>query len=100
MTVANLRKEAARLKGVLEKRQAVQPPLPPTPEAAPAGTSDPFGDWLRVVSPTWNWAWPHLAYIREKLARVTAGECRKLMLFLPPRHSKSEMSTIRYPVWR
>lgn len=38
--------------------------------------------------------------MREQLERVTSGEIRRLMLFLPPRHGKSEMVTVRYPVWR
>jgi NAD(P)-dependent dehydrogenase (short-subunit alcohol dehydrogenase family) len=31
---------------------------------------------------------------------VTDGTCKRLMLFVPPRHGKSEMVTVRYPVWR
>lgn len=60
----------------------------------------PFGDWLPIVTPTWRWDWHYLRYIREYLDKVTSGELDRLMLFLPPRHGKSEMVTIRYPVWR
>jgi predicted phage terminase large subunit-like protein len=59
-----------------------------------------FGDWLREVSPDMTWDAPHLAHIRVMLARVTRGEIDRLMLFVPPRHGKSEMATVRYPVWR
>lgn len=59
-----------------------------------------FDDWLPMVSPSLTWDAGHLAYIRERLDRVTRGECRRLMLFVPPRHGKSEMTTIRYPVYR
>jgi predicted phage terminase large subunit-like protein len=52
------------------------------------------------VTPTYRWGWAHLRYIRQHLARVTSGECRRLMLFVPPRHGKSEMTTVRYPVYR
>jgi hypothetical protein len=52
------------------------------------------------VSPSWRWDWPHLAHVRRQLDRVTAGQSRRLMLFLPPRHGKSEMTTVRDPVWR
>lgn len=48
----------------------------------------------------WHWDWPHLAYIQQHLDKVTRGECKRLMLFLPPRSGKSEMTTIRYPIWR
>jgi len=37
--------------------------------------------------------------VREYLNRVTSGDIKRLMLFEPPRHGKSEMVTVRYPVW-
>lgn len=58
-----------------------------------------FERWLWAVSPTWSWQWPHLAYIRAALNEVTAGHITHLMIMMPPRHGKSEMVTIRYPVW-
>lgn len=67
---------------------------PPEPEA------DPFGLWLAAVTPSYNWSWRYLRHIRERLAAVTAGSRKRLMLFLPPRHGKSEMTTVRYPVYR
>ncbi len=63
-------------------------------------TTPPFDEWLKTVSPQWQWDWPHLVYIRGQLERVTSGEIDRLMIFVPPRHGKSEMVTIRYPVWR
>lgn len=59
-----------------------------------------FSLWLKAVSPAWSWDWPYLAYIRQHLDKLTRGEISRLMLFLPPRHGKSQMVTIRYPVWR
>lgn len=59
-----------------------------------------FGDWLEYATPTFNWHWRNLVFVRKILARVTAGKLRKLMIFMPPRHGKSEMVTVRYPVWR
>lgn len=56
--------------------------------------------WLATVSPEYNWRWPYLRHVVERLDAVTAGEIRRLMLFLPPRHGKSELATIRYPVFR
>jgi predicted phage terminase large subunit-like protein len=41
-----------------------------------------------------------LRHVQEQLERVTSGELTRLMIFLPPRHGKSEMVTVRYPVWR
>lgn len=59
-----------------------------------------FPDWLREVTPSFNWQWSYLKFVQGYLDRVTSGEINRLMLFVPPRHGKSEMTTIRYPVWR
>lgn len=58
-----------------------------------------FGDWLPKASPTFDWSWRHLRFIRQELARITIGEVDRLILTVPPRHGKSEMVTVRYPVW-
>jgi predicted phage terminase large subunit-like protein len=59
-----------------------------------------FPQWLGEVSPEWRWDWRHLRLIQEKLAGVTRGELTRLMIFLPPRHGKTELVTIRYAAWR
>ncbi len=48
----------------------------------------PLDEWLRGVSPTYNWDWPHIRYVREALDRVTSGVSKRLMIFMPPRHGK------------
>lgn len=60
----------------------------------------PFTDWLYDITPRFSWEWQHLTLIRQHLENVTSGDCKRLMIFVPPRHGKSEMVTIRYPVWR
>jgi predicted phage terminase large subunit-like protein len=67
---------------------------------ASTSARQPFAPWLKSITPDWQWDWLHLQFIREQLARVTAGEINKLMLFVPPRHGKSEMVTVRYSAWR
>lgn len=42
----------------------------------------------------------YLQYIQAHLQKVTDGEIRKLMLFMPPRHGKSALTTVRYPMYR
>ena len=59
-----------------------------------------FQDWLKRVSPAMTWDWKHQVYIYKRLRRVTTGECKRLMIFLPPRHGKSELVTVRYAAWR
>src|SRR5689334_2662834 len=59
----------------------------------------PLGRWLPVVSPAHRWDWPHLVYIRERLERIARGELRRLMIFCPPRHGKSELASVHFPAW-
>jgi hypothetical protein len=42
---------------------------------------------------------PHHTLIIEKLEAVERGEIRRLMLFVPPRHGKSELASVRFPAW-
>lgn len=56
--------------------------------------------WLSEASPALRWDWPYLVHIREQLDRVTRGEIARLMLFVPPRHGKSTLTTIHYPAYR
>ena len=59
-----------------------------------------FDSWLKEVTPNFNWDWPHIVYIRKHLDKITSGEIKQLIIEIPPRHGKSELSTIRYPVYR
>ncbi len=47
--------------------------------------------WFKI-----NW---HHKVIADALERVERGELKRLMIFLPPRHSKSEMVSINFPTW-
>jgi predicted phage terminase large subunit-like protein len=42
---------------------------------------------------------PHLNYLIQKLEEVERGECRRLMVFMPPRHGKSEVVSKKFPAW-
>lgn len=66
-------------------------------EAAAAGELLP---WLEAVTPSWHWRWPYLLHVQEQLARIDRGEITRLMCFLPPRHGKSQLITVRYPTYR
>ena len=59
-----------------------------------------FQEWLERVSPNMTWDRAHQLYIYSKLKKVTNGSCKRLMIFLPPRHGKSELVTVRYTAWR
>lgn len=43
-----------------------------------------------------NW---HHKVIADKLEQVEAGKITRLMLFLPPRHGKSELGSVQFPAW-
>jgi hypothetical protein len=59
----------------------------------------PFGEWLRIGSPGWPWHYKHLKHIRQALTPVESGQCKRLMIFVPPRHCKSEMVTVRFSAY-
>lgn len=41
----------------------------------------------------------HHFQIAEKLQAVEAGDIKRLMIFMPPRHGKSELASKRFPAW-
>lgn len=41
----------------------------------------------------------HLTFISEMLSEVAVGNLRRLMVFLPPRHGKSELISKYFPAW-
>jgi len=41
----------------------------------------------------------HLHIIADALQKIEKGEIKKLMIFVPPRHGKSEITSIRFPAW-
>jgi predicted phage terminase large subunit-like protein len=41
----------------------------------------------------------HHRRIAEALESVERGECDRLMIFAPPRHTKSELASRRFPAW-
>ena len=43
-----------------------------------------------------NW---HHAELAKKLDEVAAGRCRRLMVFMPPQHGKSELVSRRFPAF-
>ena len=78
-------------------------PANPSTSQPKTQTSEPFPSftrWLETVSPEMRWDLPHLKYVRSRLARVTRGECKKIMLAWPPQHYKSQSTTVRYALWR
>jgi predicted phage terminase large subunit-like protein len=59
-----------------------------------------FPEWLPTIAPNWTWDWKHQRYLYSKLDMVTRGVCKRLMIFMPPRHTKTETVTVRYSAYR
>ncbi len=55
-------------------------------------------DFCRRMYPAWQDA-AHLSRIAERLEAVERGECRRLMINLPPRHGKSTIVSQCFPAW-
>src|SRR5262249_9477526 len=55
-------------------------------------------EFIEYTKPTYRPA-PHQRRIAECLERVERGELLRLMLSAPPRHWKSELTTVRLPAW-
>jgi hypothetical protein len=57
-----------------------------------------FLDFVVYMNPWFKVSWHH-KIIAHALERVEKRECKRLMIFLPPRHSKSEMGSVNFPAW-
>lgn len=64
------------------------------------GIAPSFREWNERVFPAWDWDPPHLALLQDMLDRVALGEITHLIIEMPPRHGKSETTTVRFPVYR
>jgi predicted phage terminase large subunit-like protein len=54
--------------------------------------------FTEYTHPNWT-SGEHHRLICSHLEAVERGEIRRLMIFAPPRHSKSELATKRFPAW-
>ena len=57
-----------------------------------------FKDFVKYTKPDYQFNWHHES-ICEKLQAFARGEIKKLMLFVPPQHGKSELATRRLPAY-
>lgn len=57
-----------------------------------------FRHFVAYTKPDYHFNWHHES-ICEKLQRFARGEIKKLMLFVPPQHGKSELATRRFPAY-
>jgi predicted phage terminase large subunit-like protein len=65
------------------------------------GSRSRFRFWLEKTEPRWTWNQRFQIRLLDALeAFVKVNGPRRLMIFMPPRHGKSEMVTVRYTAWR
>ena len=57
-----------------------------------------FLDFVKVVYPGWITG-RHHRIIAKQFERIARGEAKRLIINLPPRHSKSEMASFLFPAW-
>lgn len=55
-------------------------------------------DFTTYNFPDYDISWHHKV-LASKLEAVARGEIKKLAIFMPPRHGKSELSSIQFPAW-
>src|SRR5439155_18470567 len=58
-----------------------------------------FKMWLKRVTPSMQWEFRHQVYIYKYLKRVFDGDLKRLMIFMPPRHGKSETVTKHFAAY-
>ena len=58
-------------------------------------------DFLEFIKYLWDGVilGRHHKILADKLNRVSQGKCKRLMVMLPPRHSKSEFASTYFPAW-
>jgi len=65
-------------------------------------SKDTFLSFVRMVAPTLVSDWKmgrHIKILSDKLQKVKDGEIKRLMVFLPPRSSKSVICSKIFPAW-
>jgi hypothetical protein len=55
-------------------------------------------DFVRAVDPKYRMLWFHRR-IADALQDLEAGKMKKLMVFMPPQHGKSQLTTRLFPTW-
>ena len=60
---------------------------------------DAFQEWLQSRAPSMQWDFRHQVYLYKRLRKVFEGVIKRLMVFMPPRHGKSELVTKHFAAY-
>lgn len=80
---------------LLELSQGLNPETEP---ARKAGNDLSFPDFIRKVNPRFTHYW-HVRLLCEVLQKIADGELKRVMVFEPPRHGKSELVSRLFPAY-
>ena len=61
-----------------------------------------FAEYAIAIDPKYHLEWFHEVIARKLEAgykKLLAGEDVRMMIFMPPRHGKSDMATQKFPSW-
>jgi predicted phage terminase large subunit-like protein len=64
----------------------------------PSGPPMSFRDFVCAVRPRYQW-YRHCEILAATLQRVADGDLHRLMVFMPPRHGKSELASRLFPAY-
>lgn len=67
-------------------------------KAVDGGDGESFREYVSRVNPRYQW-YIHNRILARKLQRVADGEIKRLMIFEPPRHGKTETSGRLFPAY-
>lgn len=56
--------------------------------------------WLKQARPDYDWSARHFTRMQEELAKLTAGEFRRIYFSVPIRHGKTEHNSVSYAAYR
>lgn len=72
-----------------------------TPQLKQAAAAANLWAFLQYVAPRFAYAWnaPHIRFLCDKLMAVERGEIKRLMVFMPPRHRKSQTANAHFAAW-
>lgn len=74
--------------------------MPLRPKKAKKATANPvsFRRFIEIVNPHYKF-YPHVEPLIAALQRVADGSLKRLMVFMPPRHGKSELVSRLFPAY-
>jgi predicted phage terminase large subunit-like protein len=70
-------------------------------EEQPIVREGTFGPtWLRGTAPdAWRWDWKHQLALYPILNKIRSGALDRVIIVWPPRHTKTETATVRFPAY-